>query len=96
MALAVDDYREYDSFEEAMERLAADMTEVMPWNEWQKYAAELVSSYPGASRDNKVLSALRKVNMEERFGPDWRKRSATRLRSRVLETVAEEGAPPPA
>ena len=92
MALTVGDYTEYDSFEEAMERFAADMTEVMPWNDWQRYAAEIADAYPDATRDKKELSALRKVTMAGKFGPDWQKRSSVtaRLRSRVLQTVAEE------
>ena len=92
MALNVDDYTEYDSFEEAMQALAGDMAEVMPWNEWQKFASQLVTSYPDAPRDTKTWSALRKVTMKERFGPDWQKRTAARLKSAVLETVAEESA----
>ena len=94
MALDVGDYVDYDSFEEAMERFAADMTEVMPWNEWQRYAAEIADKYEGATRDKKELAALRKVTMAGKFGPDWQKRSPTtaRLRTRVLQTVDEERA----
>ena len=39
-------YLHYDTFEEAMSAMMGDLTEVMPWNNWQRAAAALRPTFP--------------------------------------------------
>ena len=64
-------YTMHDTFEDAMEAVAQEMPAPVSWNEWQRLAAAVRTGYPRVPMDIKALAALRRVTMEDRFGPEW-------------------------
>ena len=45
LPLSPDNYKNYDTLEDALEALTRDMVEPWPWNQWQRMCAVLRPEY---------------------------------------------------